>query len=90
MAKVKPDERIALYVIARKRGLVVVQDYTTDHALLLRSLEKYIPRGLMPRPRDWDVDVQDRSGQPAPPDATRPSPAETEFVWRENSENARL
>jgi VWFA-related protein len=90
MSKLKPDERIALYVIARKRGLVVVQDYTTDHELLIRSLEKYIPRGLMPRPWNWDVDVQDRSGQPAPPDATKPSPAEFEFAWRENSEGARL
>ncbi len=76
--------------IARKRGLVVVQDYTTDHALIVRSLEKYIPRGLMPRPYDWDVDVQDSPGQPKPPDATKPSPAEVEFVWHENSEDARL
>jgi len=90
MAKVKPDERIALYVIARKRGLVVVQDYTTDHALLIRSLDKYIPRGLMPRPWDWDVDMQDLPGQPKPPDATKPTPAEFEFTWHENSEDARL
>jgi VWFA-related protein len=90
MAKVPPDERIALYVIARKLGLVVVQDYTTDHELLLRNLSKYIPRGLMPRPPDWPTGIQDRGGSPQPPSATKPSPRETDFVWRDNSEQARL
>jgi VWFA-related protein len=90
MSKVPPDERIALYVIARKLGLVVVQDYTTDHELLLKNLAKYIPRGLMPRPWDWPTGIQDRAGAPAPPDATKASPQENEFVWHENSENARL
>ena len=99
MGKLKPDERIALYVIARKRGLVVVQDYTTDHAMLLRSLEKYIPRGLEPRPGfpPWPVGVQDLPSRPKPPDSSPPppdaskaAPIEFEYTWRGNSEQARL
>ncbi len=46
--KVQPDEKIAVYVVSRKIGLVLIQDYTTDHALLLRNLEKYIPRDTSP------------------------------------------
>jgi VWFA-related protein len=50
MKKLPPDERIALYVIARKEGLALLQDYTTDRALLTRSLKNYAPRGLSPSP----------------------------------------
>lgn len=90
MAKVPQDERIALYVMARKQGLIVIQDYTTDHELLLSNLSKYIPRGLMPRPPDWPTWIQDRAIGPAPPDATKPTPQEYEYAWHENSENSRL
>ncbi len=97
MQKLKPDERIAIYVIARKLGLLVIQDYTTDHELALNSLRKYIPRGLAPRPgfpEPWPVNVQDLNGAAAkPPNSNnppKPSPRESEFVWRENSEQARL
>ena len=48
MKKLPPDERIALYVIARKEGLVILQDYTTDRALLLKNLTVWTPRGLLP------------------------------------------
>jgi VWFA-related protein len=48
--KVPADERIALYVISRNLGLVLLQDYTTDRELILRSLGKYIPRGIFPSP----------------------------------------
>jgi len=48
MDKVKPDEKIAVYAIARKIGLVLIQDYTTDHALLLKNLDKYVPRDTSP------------------------------------------
>jgi VWFA-related protein len=37
-----PDERIALYAIGPE-GLVLVQDYTTDRELLLKSMREYIP-----------------------------------------------
>ncbi len=92
MARVPPDERIALYVIAKKLGLVVVQDYTTDHELLLKNLGKYIPRGVPPRPSLWPVDVQDLGGAAKPPGvhAEKPSPQELEYTWHDNSEQARL
>ena len=50
MKKVPPDERIALYVISRNLGLVLLQDYTTDRELILRGLGRYIPRGIFPSP----------------------------------------
>ena len=87
MRKLKPDERIAIYVIARRLGLVLVQDYTTDHALLLRSLSKYVPRGLAPSP--LEVDSQD-TRNPLPPDSRKATPLEKEFIWKQNSEQARL
>jgi len=46
MSKVKPDEQIALYVMARKEGLVVLQDYTKNRDLLLKSLRSYIPLAM--------------------------------------------
>ena len=50
MQKLPADERVALYVIVRKEGLALLQDYTTDRALLTRSLTNYAPRGLLPSP----------------------------------------
>ncbi len=50
MKKLPADERIAVYVIARKEGLVVLQDYTTDRALLIKSLKQYQPRALLASP----------------------------------------
>jgi VWFA-related protein len=50
MKKVPVDERIALYAIARKQGLVLVHDYTTDRGALLQSLTNYAPRGMAPAP----------------------------------------
>ena len=96
MGKLKPDDRIALYVIVRKRGLVVIQDYTTDHSLLLKGLSRYIPRGLAPRPGfpdPWPVGIQDRGARPRPPSNINPAkatPEEDEYTWHENSEQARL
>ena len=46
MKKVPVDERIAIYAIARKEGLVLIHDYTTDRDALLQSLTKYTPHGL--------------------------------------------
>lgn len=46
MSKISPDERIALYVAAKKLGLVLLQDYTTDRDLLMTRLRNYIPRGM--------------------------------------------
>jgi VWFA-related protein len=44
--KARPDERIALYVIGRMDGLVLLQDYTADRDLLLKSIKGYFPRYL--------------------------------------------
>jgi VWFA-related protein len=96
MGKLKPDERIALYVIVRRRGLAVIQDYTTDHNLLLKNLSRYKPQGLAPRPGfpdPWPIGIQDRAARPHPPNdfnPTKPTPEEDEYTWHENSEQARL
>ena len=50
MKKVPVDERIALYAIARKQGLVLLRDYTTDRTALLESLTKYKPHGMTVSP----------------------------------------
>lgn len=66
--KLPPDERIALYVIARKEGLVLLQDYTTDRASLIKRLKAYEPRGLMPStPPPPSISI--KSGQNAGPGA---------------------
>jgi VWFA-related protein len=46
MNKVPPDERIALYVMAKNIGLEILQDYTTDRKTLVEVMKKYIPRGM--------------------------------------------
>jgi len=44
MGKVKPDERIALYVIGKLEGILLLQDYTTDRQLLMKSMREFVPR----------------------------------------------
>ena len=46
MNKIPADEKIALYVNAKKLGMIVLQDYTTDRSLLVTRLKSYIPRGM--------------------------------------------
>jgi len=53
MNKVAPDERIALYVVGKLEGIVLLQDYTTDHALLLKSMRDYVPRYMSSTPSDF-------------------------------------
>jgi VWFA-related protein len=65
MDKVPADEQIALYVISRNLGLVMLQDYTTDRELILRSLGKYIPRGIFPSPPPSGSKAN-KSGDPSP------------------------
>jgi VWFA-related protein len=50
LTKVPADEKIALYVIAKHRGLAVLQDYTLDRALLLAAMDKFIPEWMCPAP----------------------------------------
>ena len=50
IGKERSDERIALYVIDRMSGLSLIQDYTTDRALLLRSMSGHVPGFVSPPP----------------------------------------
>jgi VWFA-related protein len=65
MKKVPADERIALYVISRNEGLLLLQDYTTDRERILRSLGKYPPRGIFPSP-PTSGSKANKSGDPSP------------------------
>jgi VWFA-related protein len=49
IAKGRADERIALYGIDRMAGLTLIQDYTADRELLLRSMTDHAP-GFAPAP----------------------------------------
>ena len=46
----RPDERVAIYVLSQFQGLLILQDYTTDRDLLTRNLNAYIPSGMSPAP----------------------------------------
>jgi VWFA-related protein len=82
--KLPPDERIALYVIVRRKGLVLLQDYTTDRAQLKASLAKHFPT-LMRDGGDF------RADQPIPPFNVLPMTKEEPYImWRENSDQARF
>lgn len=82
MSKLPADERIALYVIVRRKGLALVQDYTTDREALKSNLAKLYPTGLRIRPGGGD--------QPVPPYNVQPiSYDDAERMWRENVESAR-
>jgi len=53
MNKVNPDERIALYIIGKLQGVILLQDYTTNRALLLKSMRDYMPRYMSSTPSDF-------------------------------------
>jgi len=42
----RPDERIALYVVSRAEGMLLLQDFTSDRAPLLKAMAGYKPRGI--------------------------------------------
>jgi VWFA-related protein len=49
--KLSKDERIAVYAATTMpAGIVVVQDFTTDRAVLLRGIQKYRPPAITPAP----------------------------------------
>ena len=79
MNQVNPDEEIALYVIAGKLGLVLLQDYTTNRELLLSRLNKYLPRDVH---GDIHTYKEKPTSTPGPTrrDPAASSPRETEFL----------
>ncbi len=73
LSKVPADERIALYVISKNEGLVLLQDYTLDRERLLEAVSKYIPRAMCPAPFQRDSGegmlLSVASSAPPPPEA---------------------
>jgi VWFA-related protein len=50
LARIPPDERIAVYMIDRYKGLELLADYTTDRAHLRQAIRHYTPGGICPAP----------------------------------------
>ncbi len=46
LGRIPADEKVAVYVIVKQMGLVMLQDYTTDHARILTAVEHFIPQGM--------------------------------------------
>jgi VWFA-related protein len=83
LTKIPADEKIALYVISKGEGLVILQDYTTDHDRLLDAITKYIPHAMCPAPPNGysaPVDPSLPKGSLAPP--TRSNSTEEDAVER--------
>lgn len=88
MSKVKPDERIALYVTAKDLGLGLLQDYTTDRELLLTRLKNYIPRGMRSA-AETHPDKPGAAGSPRRDPNAVPS-REAEMLAEDASDGTRL
>jgi VWFA-related protein len=96
MDKVPPDERIAVYAITGNQGLIILQDYTSDRDLLVRSVSNYLapmmrsaPPGMAGSGAAALRRAPSASQAPAPPNATKESPRETEHALHLASENVR-
>ncbi len=50
LGRIPADEKVAIYVIVKQMGLVMLEDYTTDHARILASFEHFIPQGMRTAP----------------------------------------
>ena len=83
IGRLRPDERVAIYVLTNYQGLIILQDYTTDHDLLLRNLKAYLPSGMIPAPVGREGPGQAVAGISAP---LKP---EREFFMRIGAESAR-
>jgi VWFA-related protein len=66
IGRLRPDERVAVYVLSLYQGLIILQDYTTDHDLLIRNLNAYIPSGMIPAPPGMEGLGQAVASLPAP------------------------
>lgn len=89
MNKVPADETIALYVMAKALGLVVLQDYTTDRELLMGRLKSYLPRGMWTPPAASASAAKPTAGSPRRDPNSVPA-RETEFTVEEASGGVRL
>jgi VWFA-related protein len=91
--KLPPKEQIAIYVIAKFQGLLILQDYTADRDLLLKSIEKYTPPGMRPAPPGTGANPAPRTsslGSNSPADNPRRPPlSETEHFMLRASEDVR-
>ena len=77
--KVPADERIAVYAVTRYQGLVVIQNYTNDHQMLLKAVGDYLVAGLCPAPlgvEDVAGSIMDRPSRPANSCPADAAPAE--------------
>ena len=83
MSRLRPDERVAIYVLTPYQGVIILQDYTTDHALLLRNLKAYLPSGMIPAPAGVEGPGQAFASLAAP------LKSEREFFMRIGAESAR-
>ncbi len=95
LAKVPPDEKIAVYVIVNDFGLAILQDYTTDRHLLLTRISSFTPQGMKPAPPGIG-DFGDGGGLIEKPSqaqrsiAAQVTPQEREFQIRKATEALRL
>lgn len=97
------DEYVALYTIVRDRGLVLLQDYTTDRDLLTRSIQSNTPVAMTAKPVSGPIMAGGSTGQrsvefnhgidqPFPPglaDGIDAAAVEKEAMWRQNVDAAR-
>lgn len=83
IGRLRQDERVAIYVLSLHQGLIILQDYTTDHALLVRNLSAYVPSGMIPAPAGIEGLGQAVASLPPTPRSER------EFFMRNGAESAR-
>ena len=81
----KPDERIAVYVLTQFQGLVVLQDYTSDHDRVARNIGVFVPSGMVAAPPGMEGLATALSSLPGP---VQPR-SEKEFFMRNSAESAR-
>jgi VWFA-related protein len=67
LARLPADESVAIYVLVKGIGMVVLQDYTTDRARLTTAVRNAIPRGMPPAPPHLPEGFEGRSEGPILP-----------------------
>jgi VWFA-related protein len=85
IGRLKPDERIAVYVLTQFQGLIMLQTFTTDHELAAKNVGRYVPPGMAPAP----VGMEGlRDAIASPPGPVQPR-SEKEFFMRNAAESTR-